>query len=72
MCILPWLSSREERLVQTSVSWMNVYPNLTVEEDELRIKRFLPLKVVEITLPVQLMVTTWYKFECLNYWLVMG
>jgi hypothetical protein len=51
---------------------MNVYPNLTVEEDELRIKRFLPLKVVEITLLVQLMVSAWCRFECLNYWLVMG
>jgi hypothetical protein len=34
-----------------------VYHNLNVEEDELRIKRFLPLKVVEITLHVQLMVS---------------
>jgi hypothetical protein len=53
--MLPWLSSRGGRLVQTFVSWMNVYPSLTVEEDKSRIKRFLPLKVVEITLPVQLM-----------------
>jgi hypothetical protein len=70
--MLPWLSGRGGRLVQTSVSWMNVYPNLTVEEDELRIKRFLPLKVVEITLPVQLMVSVCCRFECLNCWLVMG
>jgi hypothetical protein len=49
-----------------------VYHNLTVEEDELRIKKFLPLKVVEITLPVQLMESAWCKVECLNYWLVMG
>jgi hypothetical protein len=53
--MLPCLSGRRGRLVQTSMSWMNVYPNLTVEEDELRIKRFLPLKVVEITLPMHLM-----------------
>jgi hypothetical protein len=45
-------------MVQTSVSWMNVYPILTVEEDELRIKRVLLLKVVEITLHVQLMTST--------------
>jgi hypothetical protein len=70
--MLPWLSGRGGRLVQTSVSWMNVYPSLTVEEDELRIKRFLPLKVVEITLPVQLMESAWCRFECLNCWLVMG
>jgi hypothetical protein len=49
-----------------------VYPNLILGEDELQIKRFLPLKVVEITLPVQLMVSAWCRFECLNCWLVMG
>jgi hypothetical protein len=70
--MLPWLSGRGGRLVQTSVSWMNVYPSLTVEEDELRIKRFLPLKVVEIMLPVQLMESAWCRFECLNCWLVIG
>jgi hypothetical protein len=70
--MLPWLSGRGRRLVQTYVSWMNVYPSLTVKEDELQIKRFLPLKVVKITLPVQLMASTWCIFECLNCWLVMG
>jgi hypothetical protein len=55
--MLPWFLGRGGRLVQTFVSWMNVYHNLTVEEDELQIKRFLPLKVVEITLHVQLMVS---------------
>jgi hypothetical protein len=40
-----------------------VYPSLTVKEDELQIKRSLPLKVVEITLPVQLMASAWCKFE---------
>jgi hypothetical protein len=40
-----------------------VYPSLTVEEDELRIKRFLSFKVVEIMLPVQLIASTWCKFE---------
>jgi hypothetical protein len=49
-----------------------VYPNLTIEEDELRIKRFLPLKVVKITLLVQLMKSAWCRVECLNCWLVMG
>jgi hypothetical protein len=49
-----------------------VYPSLTVEEDELRIKRFLPLKVVKITLSVQLMESAWCRVECLNCWLVMG
>jgi hypothetical protein len=70
--MLSWLSSRGGRLVQTYMSWMNVYPSLTVEENELRIKRFLPLKVVEITLPVQLMAFALCRFECLNCWLVMG
>jgi hypothetical protein len=49
-----------------------VYPNLTVEEDELQIKKFSPLKVIEITLFVQLMASAWCRFECLNCWLVMG
>jgi hypothetical protein len=49
-----------------------VYPNLIVEEDELRIKRFLPLKVVEIMLLVQLMASAWCRFECLNCCLVVG
>jgi hypothetical protein len=31
-----------------------MYPNLIVEENELRIKKFLPFKVVEITFHVQL------------------
>jgi hypothetical protein len=70
--MLPWFLGRGGRLVQTFVSWMNVYHHLTVEEDELRIKRFLPLKVVEITLHVQLMVSAWCRFECLNCWLLMG
>jgi hypothetical protein len=43
-----------------------MYSNLIVEEDELRIKRFLPLKVIEITLPMQLMTSAWYIFECLK------
>jgi hypothetical protein len=72
MCILPWLSGRGGRLVQIYVSWMKVYPSLTVEDDELQIKRFLPLNVVKITLPVQLMVSAWCRFECLNCWLVIG
>jgi hypothetical protein len=72
MCMLLWLLGRGGRLVQTFVLWMNVYPTLTVKEDELRIKRFSLLKVVKITLLVQLMESAWYKFECLNCWLVMG
>jgi hypothetical protein len=70
--MLPWLSGRGGRLVQTFVLWMNVYPSLTVEKDELRIKRFLSLKVVKITLLVQLMESAWCRVECLNCWLVMG
>ena len=54
------------------MSWMNVYPTLTVEENELQIKQFLPLKVMKITLPVQLMAYAWCIFECLNYCLVIG
>jgi hypothetical protein len=32
--MLPWRLGRGGKMVQTSVSWMNVYPSLTVEEDE--------------------------------------
>ena len=49
-----------------------MYHNLTVKDDELRIKRFLPLKVVKIMFLVQLMASAWCKFECLNCWLVKG
>jgi hypothetical protein len=48
-------------MVQTSVSWMNVYPDLIVEDDELRHKRFLPLRVVEKTLPMQLMASALFR-----------
>jgi hypothetical protein len=34
MCILPWLLGRGEKIIQTSMSWMNVYPGLIVKEDE--------------------------------------
>jgi hypothetical protein len=58
--MLPWPSGRGGRLIQTSVSWMNVYPGLTVEEEESRLKRF-PLGILENTLPVQLMVSAWFR-----------
>jgi hypothetical protein len=32
--MLPWLSGRGGKMVQTSMLWMNVYPGLIVEEDE--------------------------------------
>jgi hypothetical protein len=32
--MLPWLSGQGRKMVQTSMSWMNVYLGLTVEEDE--------------------------------------
>jgi hypothetical protein len=48
-------------MIQTSVLWMNVYPGLTVEEDELQHKRFLPLRVIEKMLPIQLMASAWFK-----------
>jgi hypothetical protein len=32
--MLPWLSGRGGKMVQTSMSWMNVYPGLIVEEIE--------------------------------------
>jgi hypothetical protein len=34
MCMLPWLSGRGGKMIQTSMSWMDVYPDLIVEEDE--------------------------------------
>jgi hypothetical protein len=34
MYMLPWLLGRGGKMVQTSVSWMDVYLDLTVEEDE--------------------------------------
>jgi wyosine [tRNA(Phe)-imidazoG37] synthetase (radical SAM superfamily) len=46
-----------------------VYHSLTVEENKLRIKRFLPLKVVKITLHLQLIESAWCRVECLNCWL---
>ena len=70
--MLPWLSGGGGILVQNFVLWMNVCHNLTVEDDELRIMRFLPFKVIKITLFVQLMTFVWCKFEYLNYCLVMG
>ena len=54
--MLPWPSGQGGRLIQISVSLMNVYPGLTVEEEESRLKRF-PLGILENTLPVQLMVS---------------
>jgi hypothetical protein len=34
MCMLPWPLGRGGKIVQTSMSWMDVYPGLIVEEDE--------------------------------------
>jgi hypothetical protein len=48
-------------MAQTSMSWMNVYSGLVIEEDELWHKRFLPLRVMEKTFLVQLMASTWFR-----------
>jgi hypothetical protein len=32
--MLPWLLGQGEKMVQTFVSLMNVYPGLTIEDDE--------------------------------------
>jgi hypothetical protein len=47
-------------MIQTSMLWMNVYSGLVIEDDELWHKRFLPLRVMEKTLPMQLMASTWF------------
>ena len=43
---------------QIVVSWMNVYLDFSAEEDE---QDVLPLWVVEKTLSMQLMASTWFK-----------
>ena len=58
--MIPWPSGLGGRLIQTSVSWRNVYPGITVEEEESRLKRF-PLGILENTLLVQLMVSAWFR-----------
>jgi hypothetical protein len=40
MCMLTWTSGRGGRMVQTAVSWMNVYLDFPAEEDE---QEVLPL-----------------------------
>jgi hypothetical protein len=45
-------------MVQTVVSWMNVYAGFPTEEDE---QEVLPFWVVEKTLPMQLMASAWFR-----------
>jgi hypothetical protein len=45
-------------MVQTAMSWINVYLGFPAEEDE---QEVLPLWAVEKTLPVQLMAFAWFR-----------
>jgi hypothetical protein len=45
--MLPWPSGRGGRMVQTTVSWMNVYPGFLAKEDE---QEVLPLWAMKKTL----------------------